>query len=269
MNGKYDKILKENLEEIFLPLAKKILRLKFDTAEEIPDDLQYTKELKPDFLKRILHEDSTQNYILHIEFQTKDDKRMHKRMLKYYSMLYDKYDLHIYQIVFYLGRGESKMIRQLNHRQLKFKYKIVELNKIPYKRFLNSNIPEEFILAILADFQNTDKESVISKILTKIESSENGTFYKHKIVTQLDVISSLRDLQLIVQKLTDKIMAFDYDIKKDLRYKQGKKEGKEEGLEKMILALLKDGKYSLEEIAKISGLSLDKILLLKKTLKTN
>ena len=169
MNGKYDKILKENLEEIFLPLAKKILRPKFDTAEEIPDDLQYTKELKPDFLKRILHEDSAQNYILHIEFQTKDDKRMHKRMLKYYSMLYDKYDLHIYQIVFYLGRGESKMIRQLNHRQLKFKYKIVELNKIPYKRFLNSNIPEEFILAVLADFQNTDKESVISKILTKIE----------------------------------------------------------------------------------------------------
>ena len=121
----------------------------------------------------------------------------------------------------------------------------------------------------MADFQNTDKETVISKILTKIESSENGTFYKQKIVTQLDVISSLRDLQLIVQKLTDKIMAFDYDIKKDLRYKQGKKEGKEEGLEKMIIALLKDEKYSLEEISKISGLPLDKILLLKKTLKTN
>ncbi len=73
MNGKYDKILKENLEEIFLPLAKKILRLKFDKAEEIPDDIQYTKELKTDFLKRIMLEDSAQNYILHIEFQTKDD----------------------------------------------------------------------------------------------------------------------------------------------------------------------------------------------------
>ena len=73
MNGKYDKILKEYHEEIFLPLVKKILRLKFDKSEEITDDIHYTKELKPDFLKRIQHENSPQNYILHIEFQTKDD----------------------------------------------------------------------------------------------------------------------------------------------------------------------------------------------------
>jgi hypothetical protein len=187
---------------------------------------------------------------------------MHKSMLKYYSMLYDKYDLPVHQIVFYLGRGESKMNRQVFHRQLKFKYKIVELNKIPYKRFLNSNIPEEFILAVLADFQNTDKEKVISKILTKIESSENGTFYKQKIVTQLDVISSLRDLQLIVQKLTDKIMAFDYDIKKDLRYKQGKKAYQTE----IIINMLRSNRYSLEEIAEITKLKIEEILKIKKSL---
>jgi hypothetical protein len=154
------------------------------------------------------------------------------------------------------------MIRQLNHRQLKYNYKIVELNKIPYKRFLNSKIPEEFILAVLADFQNTDKERIISKILTKIESSENGTFYKQKIVTQLDVISSLRDLQLIVQKLTDKIMAFDYDIKKDLRYKQGKKAYQTE----IIINMLRSNRYSLEEIAEITKLKIEEILKIKKSL---
>jgi hypothetical protein len=154
------------------------------------------------------------------------------------------------------------MNRQVFHRQLKFKYKIVELNKIPYKRFLNSNIPEEFILAVLADFQNTDKEKVISKILTKIESSENGTFYKQKIVTQLDVISSPRDLQLIVQKLTDKIMAFDYDIKKDLRYKQGKKAYQTE----IIINMLRSNRYSLEEIAEITKLKIEEILKIKKSL---
>ena len=34
MAKEYDKIIKENLEEIFLPLTKKLLNLEFELAEE-------------------------------------------------------------------------------------------------------------------------------------------------------------------------------------------------------------------------------------------
>ncbi len=56
-------------------------------------------------------------------------------------------------------------------------------------------------------------------------------------------------------------MALDYDIRKDLRYQQGMEKGLEEGLEKkqdkMILALLKIGKLSMEDIAEAAEVSLD------------
>jgi flagellar biosynthesis/type III secretory pathway protein FliH len=58
-------------------------------------------------------------------------------------------------------------------------------------------------------------------------------------------------------------MALDYDIRKDLRYQQGMEKGLEEGLEKkqdkMILALLKIGKLSMEDIAEAAEVSLDYI----------
>jgi predicted HTH domain antitoxin len=65
-------------------------------------------------------------------------------------------------------------------------------------------------------------------------------------------------------------MAFDYDIKKDLRYKQGKKEGKLEGkIEEridLVIKMLKSNRLSMEEIADYSGFTLAEILNIKKSL---
>jgi flagellar biosynthesis/type III secretory pathway protein FliH len=74
-------------------------------------------------------------------------------------------------------------------------------------------------------------------------------------------------------------MALDYDIRKDLRYQQGMQKGLEEGLEKgleeglekkqykMILALLKIGKLSMEEIANAAEVSLDYVKKIAEELK--
>jgi hypothetical protein len=253
MDSKYDKILKENLEEIFLPLCKKLLNLEFEEAEEIPDDLQATRELRPDFLKRVRHEDTAKDFILQMEFQSADDYEMPKRMLDYYGMLYRKYELPIHQQVFYLGKGKSRMSNSVMHDNLKFNYHIVDFNKIPPEHFLNSEIPEEMILTILTDFKAEEATDLIGKILLKIDQLKKGTFYKQRIVRQLEVISGLRNLQPIIATLIPKIMALDYDIRKDLRYQQGEKEKQD----KMILNFLKKGKYSIEEIAEIAEVTLD------------
>ncbi len=47
-------------------------------------------------------------------------------------------------------------------------------------------------------------------------------------------------------------------ILEDLR-NESIKEGREEERKKMVLCLLEDGKYALEEIAKVFGLSLDEV----------
>ncbi len=61
-------------------------------------------------------------------------------------------------------------------------------------------------------------------------------------------------------------MAFDYDIKKDLRYKQGKKEGKLELRIDLVIKMLKSNRLSMEEIADYSGFTLAEILNIKKSL---
>lgn len=67
-SSQYDKILKENLEATIPGLVENILHIQVVLSEELPDDLQHTKERKPDALKRITDQ-SGQTFILHLEFQ--------------------------------------------------------------------------------------------------------------------------------------------------------------------------------------------------------
>ena len=80
MANEYDKIFKENIEELLPYLAHRLLNIDAATFEELPDDLQITVERKPDFLKRIKPADALPTYLLHIEFQYETDAEMPYRM---------------------------------------------------------------------------------------------------------------------------------------------------------------------------------------------
>ncbi len=57
MAHEYDRIIKENIEAILLPLAKRVLNLPEPAGlVEVPDDLQRTIERRPDFLKIVTDE---------------------------------------------------------------------------------------------------------------------------------------------------------------------------------------------------------------------
>ncbi|PIY08793.1 MAG: hypothetical protein COZ18_10520 [Flexibacter sp. CG_4_10_14_3_um_filter_32_15] len=71
MAQEYDKIFKENIEQVALSLTEKLLGIRPKKLKEISVDLQKTIERKPDFIKKVVHKDSSRDYILHIEFQAK------------------------------------------------------------------------------------------------------------------------------------------------------------------------------------------------------
>lgn len=72
--GKYDLLIKENLRHLVKPLAKQI-GLDFDGTriEMIKDKLQYTIEREPDYLCKICHNDSGNDYICQFDFQVPND----------------------------------------------------------------------------------------------------------------------------------------------------------------------------------------------------
>ncbi len=136
--NQYDKIVKENIE-VFLPaFIQKVLGIQMLFFEDLPGDIQYTLERKPDVLKRVRNE-QLDEFILHLEFQAADDPRMLKRMLFYRGMLYEKYGLPVSQYVVYMGAASPVMPTQLQQDRLQFSYPLLIINELPIDIFLTIN----------------------------------------------------------------------------------------------------------------------------------
>jgi hypothetical protein len=249
----YDKIFKENIEELIIPFAEKLLNINPKNLREIPNDLQTTLERKPDFLKKVIADRKEnkkgKDFILHIEFQTVDEKQMAHRMNEYYAILYRKYQLDVHQYVFFIGEGKAKMEKRIEAKNLSFRFEVINMQDFSYELFLNSNKPEEVILAILADFGKQSSETVIKNILQKIKDLPIENSIQKKTVIRLEVLSKLRKLQSqIIEQLN--AMALTYNIEEDLRYKQGEMKRAIESITEM----LKDG-LAYEKIAKYAKVS--------------
>ncbi len=117
MANDYDKILKENIATVFLPLAAKYLGIRIVRSEELKDKLQTTIEKETDFI-RIVETDGGEKFILHLEFQSVDEEGMVYRMQEYYGLLRRKYRLPVRQFVIYLGQKASVMQTQLGPEEV-------------------------------------------------------------------------------------------------------------------------------------------------------
>ncbi len=265
-NNVFDKIFKENIAMSFLPLMKEYFGFEpeWENLKEITESLQTTLERKPDFLR--IHETEGKKYIIHLEIQTKNDAKMHLRMLEYMAMLVRKYEVPVYQLVLFVGDEKMNMKPRVEFHNVFFWYEIISLKEKHYSVFLENEDPEFAILAILADFGKEKPEDVIKKIIERIVtiSQENPRFkntnVRDKYITQLSTLSKINDLQPIILS-TLRNMALTFDVKKDAFYL----EGFEDALEKPIKKVYKQG-MNLQEIADLFEVTID---FVKKILEIN
>lgn len=256
MANHYDKILKENLEEILTPLAEKLLKISLSDAKELPDAIQITLEREPDLLKLI--EDK---YILQIEFQTADEPRMVDRMYLYHAFLWSKYHLPIKQYVIYIGEKISlQMTDNLYFDNASFQYQLINIQQFDFEIFLNSDKIEEVMLAILGNFHGVSPERAIKQILDKAHQLIPQPLHFGKYAKQLEVLSNLRNLQSETIKYLE-TMPIVYNLETDIRYQQGRKKGIEKGemnqKMKSIKALIRSKLLTNAQIASIEEVSLE------------
>lgn len=220
--------LKENIESLLLPLGNKLLGLEIARMQDLTGNLSKTLERQPDFLKLVTDKQENK-YILHLEFQTVNDPKMPSRMLTYFALLYEKYHREIRQYVIYLGSRNMKMQDKLEIGMTRHAYRIINLQEVNADSLLEgAEQPEEAVLSVLANFDRQETKKVLNRILHKLqELSDNDRLLK-KYIKQLEILSHLRNLQEETIKQSE-AMAITYDIKKDVRYQQGKEEGKLEG----------------------------------------
>ncbi len=254
-SSQYDKIFKENIEAVITSIMQNVLEITAVSMEELPDDIQHTKERKPDTLKKIT-DDKGNTFVLQIEFQVKDEDEMVYRMGEYYFMLERKYKLPVKQFVIFLGLDNPKMPTKLDRERLKFSYPLISLSTLNYHIFLNSDKPEEIILGILANFQGENPENALKQILVRVKETTKGDFSLNRYFNQLRVLAQLRNLELNLKNAMDSIAEYIKE-ERDVLFLRGLDKGKEKEQVKFVTYLLQEGNKAYDQIADIAGTTVD------------
>jgi hypothetical protein len=257
----YDKILKENIAALLLPLTEKYLGIRIKGSRELKDKLQTTIEKEPDFI-RIVSTDTDEEFILHIEFQTGDEEGMIYRMQEYYGLLRRKHQIPVKQFVIYLGAKASKMQTQLAAQEVFTGFNLRSLRDYSYESLLDSQIPEEIILAILSDFNKQEPTEIIRQILEKLKGIGTDEITLRKYIRQLAILARLRNLTKETQKQIQD-MGLTYNVTEDYLYQEGQKSREKA----MIVKMLKDRTLSVEKIAEIAEVAVDYVKQVEKELK--
>jgi hypothetical protein len=248
--NQYDKIVKENIESIIPALMNSVLGFQVVKAEVIREKLQQTKEKEADAL-RIITDPSGLQFILHLEFQVDDYSKMVYRMVDYWGLLKSKYHLPVRQFVIFIGKGEPKMKNILAEDGNYFHFSLINITQFDYLRFLNSNNPEEIILAVLSDFGKEKPENALNQIIQRLSETKTDQTSFQKYLRQLRVLSKLRKLDL---KFDDMIqnMAKYIDAENDYLVINAKKT--------IVENLLRESGLPLDKIAKMVDVTIDFVI---------
>ena len=268
----YDSVFRENFILELLDVFKVILGIEeFEVDQDTvltSSKISRTLEREPDFV-RVMRSAKGEKFILHIEFQTRDDAQMLLRMQEYHALLQRKVNLPIRHFVIYLGAKPSKMQSKMSLEHAFTGYDLKDLNDYKADQLLNSSIPEEVILVVLANNEHANPSETICKILERLTSLAGDEGKLQKYIFQLTVLSRLRNLQEETIKQT-KVMPLTIEIDKDILFKEGRVKGREEGIkqiqERMVLAMIEDGD-SIDKIERITGLDAGAIEVIIKQLK--
>lgn len=277
--SEYDKIFKENMEANPEGIVEQVLSMKIFITEELPDDLQHTKERKPDLLKKVQNEDG-QAFILHIEYQRSNDQNMAYRMAEYSIMLQRKYRLPVSQYMIYLGQEKLNMPTEIESTNFKFKYEVKAISTIDYRLFLNHEVIEMKLLAVLADLSAVDPKEIIRELILEITEIVAEELVLGKYMNQLKIFAQLRDLEQTLKEVMEEVSSW-YVKERDPYYIIGRDEGvtlertrsklsiarkleEERTRSKLSIArkMKKEG-LTIPLIAKITGLNQEEILHLK------
>ncbi|MCS7213834.1 MAG: Rpn family recombination-promoting nuclease/putative transposase [Candidatus Calescibacterium sp.] len=241
---RYDSEIKKTFEKVAIGVLK-ILGYEIVEVRPLPIEMQIGK-LVADFLAIVKLKDGTE-FILHIEFQTKNDPDMPKRMLRYFSVIISRHDLPVLQIVIYLGKEGVRMGNGIDMNfqgtSISYRYQIVDIKTIEAEKFLESDAPDVYLLAILG--RTEDISEVIRKIISRLrESFEKREISKHDLleyINRLGVFGNLRDIREDLRKEVEKTV-IDIDITKTWLYQEGLEKGMKEGLEKGIQKGIQKGR---------------------------
>ena len=135
--------------ELFLPEVRSFIEagsVEF-VDKEIFVDVTSGERLEPDLVAKVKFKGLPAFFIIHIENQHQAQKSFGRRFFRYFSRLYDKYDLPIYPVVVFSFDSPRKpqidvhRVAFPNKVVMEFKYEVIQLNRLNWRDFINRPSP--------------------------------------------------------------------------------------------------------------------------------
>lgn len=185
----YDTTLKELLRT---PPTKLITLLTgAPPAELLTVEFPAVKMRKTDLVFR-----QPDDEVHHFELQSENDAAMDYRRLEYYPLLCLEFGRPPQQTVLYVGQEPLRMKGQLDHPQLKFHYRIIDIREFDAESLLESDSPADNLLALLCRGGAT--RAAVRHILRKLRRLPRREQVDRLI--QLLILSGLRRVIPVVQE---------------------------------------------------------------------
>ena len=228
----FDKIMKEIVEKIFRPLIEQKLGVKIVKSIPLKEKMQTTVEVEMDFFYEIIT-DTGEHFILHIEFESGNNLEMIYRVGEYHGMSQRRTKLPIRHFVVYLGLEPPTMRTSLKPEEVFTGFNLLNVRTLDTNKLLSSQIPEEVLMAVLANYPPDEAEIVLRKIVENLKKLVRNKRVLKKYINQLMMLSRLRKIESLTIKITEE-MPIHYDYESDTLYRKGTEKGHKEGLEEGI-----------------------------------
>ncbi|HEY6333379.1 MAG TPA: Rpn family recombination-promoting nuclease/putative transposase [Blastocatellia bacterium] len=159
--------------ELFLPDVRAFVEaesMEF-LDKEIFVDVTAGERLEPDLVARVRFKDHPAFFIIHIETQNHPQKDFGRRLFRYFSRLYDKFNLPVYPIVVFSFRRprtiQPKTYRLTFPNKLVFElhYDVIQLNRLNWREFIRRPNPVAAALMAKMNIAPEDRVRVKSECL--------------------------------------------------------------------------------------------------------
>ncbi|HUQ93172.1 MAG TPA: DUF4351 domain-containing protein [Bryobacteraceae bacterium] len=170
----------------------------------------------------------TDGTLFHLELQGDNDGDIGMRMLGYYAAHWKWSGVPPRQVVLYVGQKRLKMEDRVEHVNLQFRYKLIDIRNVDGEALLDSRQLGDNLLAILC--RMNDQTAGIRRILQRIASLSPAE--RADAFTRLMVLSGLRKLDGAIREEVRK-MPITIDLMENEffreRFLAARAEGREQG----------------------------------------
>jgi hypothetical protein len=180
--SKYDLVVKDLFQRDHPSLLDQLAR-GVAVREFLNIELARIEERRADLV--LLLADGT---ILHIEFQSCNDRNMAYREGFYCLLIGQKYRRPVRQVVLYMGQAKMKMEDHVAMGPTTFSYTLRDIREIDAPKLMASGRPGDLALAILAG-GGPERVPEIAKLTSRLKAAE-----RKRVLSQIAILSGLRRL---------------------------------------------------------------------------